>query len=424
MPRWSIAVAGAGTGGLAAAAFLKRAGHDVTLFERFSQPKPLGAGLMIQPTGLACLAALGVDDAALELGRTITGIRGDTVQGHTIFDISYRDLGDNLTALAMHRAALFHVLALAAERAQVSITGDTEIASSLLENDKRVLIDTRGNRHGPFDLVVDGTGMRSKLRAAEGDIRLNRPYPYGAVWAALRMTDAWHERDRLLQRYDRAHTMVGILPIGRRPDETHERAAFFWSLPVADFEAWRSGTLATWKTRVATVWPTVQPFLEQIKSHDDLTRAQYADVWLKQPHTKRLVFIGDAARSASPQLGQGANLALIDALILTRVLATHTTVQQALDAFATARRAHTRFYGLASRTLTPFFQSDSRIAAAVRDVTFQPMARIPYVRREMVRTLAGMKTGLFTSLNPGDLYSTNMRDAAPKTARIAGETTP
>jgi salicylate hydroxylase len=401
MPRWSIAVAGAGTAGLAVAAFLKRSGHDVRIFERFAEPKPLGAGLMIQPTGLACLAALGVDEQALALGQTIDGIRGHTVEGKVIFDIGYREIGPHVTSLAMNRAALFDVLLRAVSQAAVPIVGGCEIASSRTEGDKRVLVDASGTTHGPFDLVIDGTGTRSTLRAREGAVRLNRPYPYGALWTVLKLPPDWPDRRLLAQRYDGAHTMTGILPIGRRPDGPQELAAFFWSLRTADVAAWRATGLGPWKKRVTHVWPALQPFLDQINSPDDLTSAHYADIWLRRPHAERLVFIGDAARSASPQLGQGANLALIDALVLSRMLDAHPTIPAALDAFADARRAHTRFYGLASRLLTPFFQSDSRVAGFVRDLTFKPMAYVPYLRREMVRTLSGMKTGLFTHLDPG-----------------------
>lgn len=413
MPRWSIAVAGAGTAGLAVAAYLKRSGHDVRIFERFAEPKPLGAGLMIQPTGLACLAALDVDKDALALGQTIDGIRGHTRAGKVIFDIGYRELGAGVQALAMHRAALFNVLQRAVAQAGVPIAGDSEIVSSRIDANRRVLVDTRGTVHGPFDLVIDGTGTRSTLRAREGPVRLNRAYPYGAVWAALTLPAAWPDRHLLAQRYDGAHTMTGILPIGRRPGSQQELAAFFWSLRTADVAAWRSAGLAPWKARVAQIWPALQPFLDQIHSVDDLTSANYADIWLHQPYTERLAFIGDAARSASPQLGQGANLALVDALVLSRTLDGHATVPAALAAFAASRRSHTRFYGLASRWLTPFFQSDSRVAGWTRDLAFKPMARIPYMRREMVRTLAGMKTGLFTHLDPGDWHPRYALAAAP-----------
>ena len=201
--------------------------------------------------------------------------------------------------------------------------------------------------------------------------------------------------------------MVGILPIGHLPGTEQPLSAFFWSLKTANLPAWRATNFADWQTQVATIWPAAEPFVRQFKSHAGLAPASYSDVWLKAPFTDRLAFVGDSARAASPQLGQGANLALIDAVILADCLAEHAVVNDALAAYAKARHAHTRFYGLASRWLTPFFQSDSTIAAKLRDLSFAPMARVPYLRREMVRTLAGLKTGLLTHQTPNGLVGKN-----------------
>jgi len=55
-----IAIAGCGPGGLASALLLKRAGHDVTLYDQFAAPRALGSGLLIQPSGQAVLAQLGL----------------------------------------------------------------------------------------------------------------------------------------------------------------------------------------------------------------------------------------------------------------------------------------------------------------------------------------------------------------------------
>lgn len=60
------------------------------------------------------------------------------------------------------------------------------------------------------------------------------------------------------------------------------------------------------------------------------------------------------------------------------------------------RRRQLRFYQAASRLLTGFFQSDSRPLAASRDAAFPLMRHVPYLRREMVRTRSGLKTGLFS----------------------------
>ncbi len=405
MPGYRIAIAGAGTGGLAAAAFLRRDGHEVRLFERFQSARPVGAGLMVQPTGLAVLARLGLDEAALGYGRVMRGISGHTIAGRTIFQTRYDVLGPRCFGVAMHRATLFDLLFRAVERDGVEVSANTAIASSRLVGGERVLVDQAGGEHGPFDLVVDATGTRSPLRDQLARVRTNRPYPYGAVWGVVAEPQGFAHPHHLLQRYDGARIMIGLLPIGRRPGEDRALTALFWSLPVAAYPAWRAAPFARWQEQVAMLWPDAAPFVTQFTSHDDLTFASYADILVASPYGERIVFIGDAARSASPQLGQGANLALIDAMILADHLKRAASVGDALAGYAAARKDQTRFYAHASRLLTPFFQSNSRVAGAVRDLTFWPMAHVPYIEREMVRMLSGMKTGLFSHLDPGDWHS-------------------
>ena len=404
MKRRQIAIAGAGIGGLAAAAFLARSGHDVQIFERFDTPRPVGAGLMIQPTGLACLAALGLDRAAQDLGRRIDGIHGQTASGRLIFDLAYRDIGYPCFAVAMHRAALFGVLADEVRRRGLPILTATTITRTQCVDGGRIILDETGGTHGPFDLVIDATGMRSALRENEATVWLNRPYPYGAVWGVVEEPLDWRWKHSLRQCYDGCQVMIGILPIGRAPGTSRPLSAVFWSLRTADHPAWREAGIDAWRARVTKLWPDVEPFVAQFTSTDDLAPAAYADIWLARPDADRLVFIGDAARSASPQLGQGANLALVDALVLSRCLDQHTDIAVALRDYAKRRRSHTRFYCIASRLLTPFFQSDSRVAAGIRDTSFATLAKIPLLRREMVRMLAGVKTGPFSALDPAALH--------------------
>ncbi|KAB2914800.1 MAG: FAD-dependent monooxygenase [Hyphomicrobiaceae bacterium] len=396
-----IAVAGAGTAGLAAAAFLARDGHDVRLFERFAEPRPIGAGLMLQPTGLACLALLDLDERAIERGCIVSGIDGRTVRGARIFDVSYGDLAPHLFGLGIHRGVLFGLLYDEVRRLSVPIAAATEISHSRPLPGGRVLVDAADKEHGPFDLVVDGTGQRSPLRAGEVRVRVDRPYPYGALWGIVDMPDTWAHTQKLAQVYDGCHLMVGVLPVGRGPDNARPLAALFWSLRVRDHEAWQQAGLADWKARVLAAWPEAAAFVVQIRNLEQMTFASYADVVLQERHADRLVFVGDSGRVTSPQLGQGANMALIDAAMLSACLRDALSVNAALADYAERRRAHTRFYSLASRWLTPFFQSDSRLAALVRDAAFPIAGRVPYVQREMVRTLAGMKTGLFSHLDPG-----------------------
>ncbi|WP_218780093.1 FAD-dependent monooxygenase, partial [Cellulomonas iranensis] len=65
-------------------------------------------------------------------------------------------------------------------------------------------------------------------------------------------------------------------------------------------------------------WPQIAPFLGTIRDNAQMTQARYSHGTLRRPWTPGLVHIGDAAHRASPQLGQGANMALLDALALAR----------------------------------------------------------------------------------------------------------
>ena len=410
-----IAVCGSGIGGLATALALQARGHQVTIFEKVDALRPVGSGLMLQPTGQAALARLGLLDPVLAHGRIVHGIAGTTATGRRIFDISYAALGPEIFGIGVHRGTLFHILNDERDRRDIPVVTSAGITATSISANKRIISDSSGNAVGAFDLVVDATGLHSPLRNAHAKISLNRPYAYGAVWGVISEPADWPHHQSLSQVYNSASVMIGLLPIGRLPGSTQDLAAFFWSLRTADLAAWRASNFQAWQDRVSSLWPAAAPFVTQFTTHADLTPAAYSDVWLKTPYAERLAFVGDSARAASPQLGQGANLALIDALVLADALSEFPVVADAMAAYASKRHAHTRFYGLASRWLTPFFQSDSRSAAALRDLAFSPMARVPYFRREMVRTLAGLKTGLFTHQSPHELV--NARAVEPVAPR-------
>jgi len=396
-----IAVVGSGTAGLSVAAYLKKDEHDIQIFERFEQPKPLGAGLLLQPTGLACLAQLGLDGKALHYGAQINNLYGRSANGRVVFDISYRNLKPHYFGLGIHRGALFTILYDEVLRLNIPIRTGHEILDTDIKNDQRFLRDKNGQEYGPFDLVIDASGMRSPLRKY-GQIKLDKPYPYGAGWGVLKDEGQKFGTDYLQQRYDGAHIMIGMLAIGSEPHCDKEKCTFFWSLPPGGYEAWLEAGLDQWKERVVGYWPELEPLLRQFKSPDDLTFAQYSDIIMKRWHEDRLVLIGDAAHNTSPQLGQGANLGLADALVLSSILKESTDVNEALASYTKARKNHIYFYQIASRWLTPFFQSHNKLAGTVRDMSFGLLCKTPYVKTEMLRTLAGIKNGLFTHMNPGD----------------------
>lgn len=395
-----VAIVGAGVAGLAAATLLTRAGHRVVVHERFATPRPLGSGLMLQPTGLAALDRLGLRAPIEALGARIGRLQGLTTRGGTIFDLAYADLASSLYAIGIHRAALHGTLWDAFAQSGATLETGRPIVDIEMAVDGRSSLRDEHGRSGPaFDLVIDASGARSRFRPLVSPA-MARDFSYGAVWAAV--PDIGIAEGRLAQRYVSAKIMIGYLPVGHAQSGGPPLAALFWSLKPGEYQNWRSG-FAAWRAQVGGLWPELAPVVSGLQSPDDMTLASYVHYTARKPYKGALALIGDSAHATSPQLGQGANNGLLDALALADALAACADIPSALASYARQRRAHVRFYQMASQFLTPFFQSDSSALAIARDLGFDRTARIPYMQRQMLRTLAGLKTGIFAHRSPAEL---------------------
>lgn len=386
-----IAIAGAGPAGLASALFLARDGHKVTIYERFDAPKPLGSGLILQPTGLSVLHALGLLGDIMQLGSRIDRLHGsDCATGRTVLDVRYDARHDGgRFGLAVHRAALFGVLHRAVEAAGIPIEVSAQI-EGMDGGARPSLVLQHGRRAGPFDLIVDASGSRSVLKSGARVPAEPRALAYGAFWASLGWRGDGFDARALQQRYERASVMIGVLPIGRRAFGMDREAAFFWSIKPDEADQVRAAGLPAWKARVGRLWPQTLPYLDQIDDFDQLTLARYGHHTLAYPAGRGLAIIGDAAHSTSPQLGQGANMALLDAAGLAHALRSSREVEAALDIYCRSRRWHVRLFQTLSLAFTPFYQSDSTVIPFVRDRLVSTLAKVPPAPQILAGLVAGM----------------------------------
>ena len=383
--RLTIAIVGAGIGGLAAAALLAQAGQQVQVYDQFDAPRPVGSGLVIQPVGLDVLDRIGVGDLARAHGAAIRRMQGLEVStGARVLDVTYDRQAGVRVGLAIHRASLFHALLRACVAAGVSLRSSAAVVSAPLVPAGRRLGLRSGQSEGPFDLVIDASGTHSVLSPLQG-----RTLPYGAVWATV----PWPAQtglpaDRLTQRYRRASRMAGVLPIGRLPGEPTPLTAIFWSLMATGMPAWQSAPFADWQAEATEFWPDLAPFIDGLGGHHDMTLARYSHGTLRRPYTDRLAFIGDAAHRASPQLGQGANMALLDALALSIAL-DRAEGDDALALYAGMRRWHVRLYQGMSAIFTPQYQSDSHLLPVLRDRLLGPIAQLKPMQALLSHLVSG-----------------------------------
>jgi len=395
MNRHDIAIVGYGTAGQTAALALSRDGHRVTVFEQAPELRPVGAGLLLQPTGLAALWELGLLEATLSHGAMVQRLYGDNANGRAVMDMRYAESDAALFGVGIQRGALFEILRQAWPDSDSARCG---VRIAAVEDEGRWLRDASGQRHGPFGLCLVADGSASCLRSVVGRPRLDAPYPWGALWCLLPMGD-WPWPQELRQRYRRARQMIGMLPVGSRPGDPVPRLSFFWSLPAAEFDAWQRRGLDAWRNEVADLWPAITPWLESIEGPGQLARASYRDAVLGRWTRGRIALLGDAAHAMSPQLGQGVNMALLDALALRDALRAEPGVEAALGRYESSRRAHVSIYQFWSRWLTPVFQSDRDLVARLRDLAFLPLGRLPPGRAQMLRVLTGVQRGWLGKLS-------------------------
>ena len=342
---------------------------------------------MIQPTGLAVLDRLGLAEETVRRGAPVDALLGLEETGKVVLDAPYRTLGiDGAFGLGIHRASLFGVLYEAVRSRALPIETGRKISGSTLEQSGRQLTFDDGSASRVFDLIVDASGWQTVF-----DTDPKGVLEFGALWASLPTeADDPFAGNLLEQRYRRAAQMVGVLPIGTRKGASGPEVPFFWSLKRADYPKWKDTPLDQWKDEVLALWPETRVLLDRITDREQLTFARYAHRTMKRPNAERLIAIGDAWHSASPQLGQGANMALLDAWGLARGLEHGRTLNEGLRLAVGWRHDHVWLYQWVTALFTPLYQSDKAWHAALRDRLLAPVSKVWPASKIQAQLMSGL----------------------------------
>ncbi|GAB2587662.1 monooxygenase [Paractinoplanes abujensis] len=323
-----VAIVGAGIGGLTTAIGLQHAGWDVTVFERSGANTQAGAGLSLFGNAWRALDSLGVGDAVREIaGR----------EQHTRAGQRRRD-GRWLAVTPPHALRELRVV----HRADLHRAFTAELRPGTVTYGKGIDRTPEG-----FDLVVAADGLRSRTRASwPGDPGLR--YSGYTSWRAVttRPVDLRDEAGESLGRGER----VGLAPL---PD-----GRVYWfgvaSMPAGtrfdDEYAEVRRRFDGWHSPVAEVLDAIDPAALVRTDIFDLARplATFA--------RGTTVLLGDAAHAMTPDLGQGAAMAIEDAATLTHLLGS-SPVDEALRAYDVVRRRRTQAVARRARAMGRLLQS-------------------------------------------------------------------
>jgi 2-polyprenyl-6-methoxyphenol hydroxylase-like FAD-dependent oxidoreductase len=380
---YRVGVVGLGVAGAATAYLLARDGHRVTVLEQSERVGPVGAGVLLQTSGQEVLRRLGVLDAVTARAAPIDGLFARHDTGRTLIRHHYADLSPGFLAYGVHRGVLFGALHELLQTQPVDVRLGCDVTGRDVGTGGVYLTDRAGRRHGPFDFVVAGDGARSRLREACGFKASVLKYPHGTLWVIAPGRFKGH----LLQVVRDTRRLFGLLPLG------DGLVTMYWGLPVREFDGLKARGLDSLKEEILRFAPEAGEVLDFLHDFEQLLLTTYQHVRMRRWHDDTLLFLGDAAHAMSPHLGQGINLALVDAWRFANCLRSAPDPPAAFAAFRERQRAFVRYYATVTWFLSPFFQSDWRILGWGRDMVLPWLPYLPVVRRQMLLTVSGLKGG-------------------------------
>ena len=344
MKTCSVAVIGAGIGGLSVALALQQRGFAVRVYEQARALGEIGAGLHLSPNGMKVLRALGLEPALAAVAARPQAIATrHFASGEANFegplDAAFEDRF-GAPFFSFHRADLHDALAAAVRAHEGGAIALGKRACKLVERNDGVDIRFADGSTADAEVVVAADGVHSTVRAGvHGDIRerytghvayrgmvATAALPAGLVEPKL---NVWVGPGRHFVAYPvRRGELINYVALVEE-DDWHDES---WTT-TAD-KSVLAGAFVGWH---ATVRALV-----------DLTLAGQCYKWallgrdpLPRWSTARQTLLGDAAHPMVPYLAQGAVMAVEDAWVLAACLAKASTTASALASYEGARRERT-----------------------------------------------------------------------------------
>ena len=323
---YRILIVGGGIGGLALGRALRLRGFLPEIIERAGSWPAGGAGLYIPGNGARALEVLGLADEVLNRAVRVTHQRVLDHTGRHLAEIELTQLWNPIgPCLGIARRELHSILL---EGAGVPIRLGTTVTMLSQEASKVNVVFADGSS-STYDLVVGADGIHSSIR------RLvfggPRPRHLGQVsWRFV--VDSSDRVDAWTVMLDRQRAFLRV-PIGQN------RLYCYADLAALATEDPSHRDLDRFRALFEDFAEPVPSILRELRGFDSIYFSPIEEILTDPWVHGRVALIGDAAHTTSPNMAEGASMALEDALVLTRMLVTHESPDDALSAFTERRRA-------------------------------------------------------------------------------------
>lgn len=339
----NVCIIGGGVAGLALAIGLHQRGIAVDVVERDKDWKVYHVGIIVQANFLRALDALGLGKAAVAAGFAYRGARFKTAAGDTIAELPGESAVDGLPSdLGLTRPALHQVLTDQVRALGIPVRLGVTF-ETLQDTGNSVALTFSDGTSGHYDLVIGADGNYSAVRKAlwpeaipkftgQGVWRYNVPRPADLEWSDIYLgaDNGYRGKAGYCPLTPTEMYIFAVIEEPGNPRFAPETLADAMRARLAGY----GGILGEAATHVTDPALVVYRPLEA---------CIMPDPWYKG----RVVLIGDAAHSATPHLGQGAAMAIEDAVVLAEELAGKET-EAALKAFMQRRFERAKLVGTSS----------------------------------------------------------------------------
>ena len=336
-------IIGAGIAGPVAAVLLSKAGIEAELFEAWPRSTGIGGGLQIAPNGMHVLAEIGLKDEMISRGSVAESFDFRSQSGLPLGSIN-RDMEQRFgePAVNIRRSTLNEMILAKAAAAGVAVTFEKRLVGIEDRADQPVVAHFADGSSAEGDFVIGADGVHSAVRAhvvPDGP----KPFDTGLIGFGGFVPRALIEAAGIGHRVETTFGQSGFFGCGLCGPDPRE-GAMWWSTqpaPVgfdaATFRAMGQEALKRHLLNFHAGWH--DPIPQILGAAENIVVSGTLDVaTLPNWSRKRTLLIGDAAHATSPHAGQGASLALEDALRLGRLMAADQELGLTFESFERERR--------------------------------------------------------------------------------------
>ncbi len=325
-----IAIIGAGIGGLTLAVALQKKGYDVVVYEQAPEFHPLGAGLALAANAIKAFTAIGIADDVIASGCVLKKFRVKDMLGRILSEADSEKISARygINNFTIHRADLHHVLI---SKLKVDTVQLNHGVSDFQQHDNGVEITFWDNRKVKVDCLIACDGIHSVIRKKLIPTSVPRYAGY-TCWRGVindppgtfnpeSASETWGSRGRF-----------GIVPL------SNNRVYWFACINADENDP----LMKSFDTDdLLYFFQDFHSPIPEIIMRTPTELLIHNDIFDLKPINKfsfnRVVLMGDAAHATTPNLGQGAGMAIEDAVVLANCIEHEKDIQQAFINFENKR---------------------------------------------------------------------------------------